>query len=139
MFAVSSYLRTNAPRHDDEGRNIMITDIVTPSMQYYDIINNNDNTNADLYITFVVDCGSLNVTNAFINDTSTTYGSIVGVICYTGHLPQDIQLIECSKNGTWSASPACEAVGRFTRKVTPCMNDKNEEIRHISVSGCQFR
>ncbi|XP_053398307.1 CUB and sushi domain-containing protein 1-like [Mercenaria mercenaria] len=42
------------------------------------------------------------------NDSSTTYGSVIEIICDTGHVISGSSVITCNADGTWSDVPTCD-------------------------------
>ena len=64
-----------------------------------------------------VDCGNnVSIINgqALFPDGNTTYGHSVPVLCDTGFKLRSELFITCQADGTWSAAPDCDIIGKVT-------------------------
>lgn len=59
------------------------------------------------------DCGSLKPTYGVLNNTNTTYGTIVSVICNPGYEIEGAQVLTCTNDGTWSENTTCTIKGKI--------------------------
>jgi hypothetical protein len=51
------------------------------------------------------------VTNGILNDSVTTFGTVVKVNCNTGYINISNTPIVCDADGIWSGNLSCEPVG----------------------------
>ncbi|XP_053397668.1 perlucin-like protein [Mercenaria mercenaria] len=50
-------------------------------------------------------CNALSVTNANLNDSTTSYGTVVEITCLEGYTINGSTTVECLADGVWSDSP----------------------------------
>ncbi|XP_053398252.1 sushi, von Willebrand factor type A, EGF and pentraxin domain-containing protein 1-like [Mercenaria mercenaria] len=59
---------------------------------------------------YETDCGALSISNANVNDSATTYGTVVEITCKEGYNISGNTTVECQADGVWSGSAICDPV-----------------------------